>query len=61
MLFNFNHAVGKGTNTLGHEQNCRHFAGMFKYIMSDENLPILSELTLKFVPEVIINNVPSLV
>ena len=43
-------------------QNGRHLAGdIFKCIFLNENVPILLEISLKFVPMVQINNIPALV
>ena len=49
-------------NTLRPKQNGRHFADdVFKCIFLNENVWILLKISLKFVPEVPINNIPSLV
>ena len=49
-------------NTLRPRQNGRHFPdNIFKCIFFNENLWILLKISLKFVPEVRINNIPSLV
>ena len=48
-------------NTLRPRQNGRHFADIFKCIFFNENAWILLKISLKFVPKVRINNIPSLV
>ena len=49
-------------NTLRPRQNGRHFADdTFKHIFVKENVWILIEISLKFVPEGPINNIPALV
>ena len=49
-------------NTLRLKQNCRHFADdIFKSIFLNECIGILLKISLKFVPEVWINNIPALV
>ena len=49
-------------NTLRPRQNGRHFADdMFKCIFLNENIWILIEISLKFVPQGPINNIPALV
>ena len=49
-------------NTLGSRQNGRHFADdIFKCIFLNENVWISIKISLKFVPKVPINNIPSLV
>ena len=49
-------------NTLRPRQNGRHFAdAIFKCIFLNENAGILLEISLKFVPQVRINNIPALV
>ena len=49
-------------NTLRPRQNGRHFADdTFKCIFVNENVRILIEISLKFVPKGPINNIPSLV
>ena len=51
-----------GFNTLRPRQNGRHFADdTFTRIFVNENVTILIEITLKFVPKGPINNIPSLV
>ena len=49
-------------NTLRPRQNGRRFADdIFKYIFLNENVRILAKLSLKFVPEGPIDNIPALV
>ena len=49
-------------NTLRPRQNGRHFADdTFKRIFMNENVRILIEISLKFVPKGPINNIPALV
>ena len=48
-------------NTLRLRQNPRHFADIFKCIFLNENVSILLKISLKFVPKVRLNNIPSLV
>ena len=49
-------------NTLKPRQNGRHFAdAIFKYIFLNVNVWISLKFSLTFVPEVLINNIPSLV
>ena len=49
-------------NTLRPRQNGRHFADdTFKRIFANENVRILIEISLKFVPEGPINNIPAMV
>ena len=48
-------------NTLRPRQNIRHFADIFKCIFLKENAWISLKSSLKFVPKVRINNIPSLV
>ena len=49
-------------NTLGPRQNGRHFADdIFKCIFVNENVWILIEISLKFVPKGLINSIPALV
>ena len=49
-------------NTLRPRQNGRHFAdNIFKCIFLNENVWISLKISLKFVPEVRINNIPALV
>ena len=49
-------------NTLRPRQNVRHFADdIFKCIFLNENVGISLKISLKFVPEVRINNIPALV
>ena len=50
------------TNTLGPRQNGRHFADdIFKLIFLNENAWIPIKISLKFVPQGPINNIPALV
>ena len=52
----------KWVNTLRPRQNGRHFADdTFKRIFVNENVRILTEISLKFVPKGPINNISSLV
>ena len=49
-------------NTLRPRQNERHFAdNTFKHIFMNKNVIILINISLKFVPKGLINNVPALV
>ena len=49
-------------NTLRPRQNGRHFPDdIFKWIFLNENLSILIDISLKFVPNGPINNIPALV
>ena len=49
-------------NTLRPRQNGRHFADdIFKWIFFSENVWISLKISLKFVPKVLINNIPALV
>ena len=49
-------------NTLRQRQNGRHFADdIFKWIFLNENIWIPIKISLKFVPKVLINNIPALV
>ena len=49
-------------NTLGSRQNGRHFANdILKYIFLNENIWILLQISLKFVPKVQVNNIAALV
>ena len=49
-------------NTLSPRQNGRHFADdIFKCIFLNESAPISRKKALKFVPELLINNIPALV
>ena len=48
-------------NSLRPRQNGRHFADMFKCIFLNENVWILVEISLTFVPKGSIKNIPSLV
>ena len=48
-------------NSLRSRQNGRHFADVFKCIFLNENLWILLKISLKFVPEFQMNNIPALV
>ena len=51
-----------GINTLRPRQNGRHFADdIFKCIFINENAWIALKISLKFIPKVRINNIPSLV
>ena len=51
----------KCVNTLRPRQNGRYFPDIFKCIFLNENISILSTISLKFVPEGPINNIPVLV
>ena len=54
--------VGHVFNTLRPRHNGRHFADdILKYIFLNKNVWISIEISLKFVPEVPINNIPALV
>ena len=56
------HHKVKGLNTLRPRQNGRHFADdIFKCILLNENVWILIEISLKFVPKGPINNISALV
>ena len=60
-VFCLNHA-GPGVNTLRPRQNGRHFADdTFKRIFMNENVRISINISLKFVPKGLINNIPALV
>ena len=49
-------------NTLRPRQNCHHFANdIFKCIFLNENVWLSLKISLKFVPEVRINNIPALI
>ena len=49
-------------NSLGPRQNCHHFAhDIFKCIFLNENILILLKMSLKFVPQVRINNISALI
>ena len=48
-------------NTLRPMQNCRHFADIFKCIYLNENVWIWIEISMKFVPNVRINIIPTVV
>ena len=51
-----------GINTLRPRQNCSHFADdTFKHIFVNENVRISIKISLKFVPNGPINNIPALV
>ena len=53
---------GGGVNTLRPRQNGRHFADdIFKCIFLNENVWIPTQISLKFVPQGPINNIPALV
>ena len=53
---------GRCVNTLRPRQNGRHYADdIFKCIFLNENVQISIKISLKFVPKVPINNIPSLV
>ena len=53
---------GKSFNTLRPRQNGRHFTDdTFKRIFVNENVRILIEISLKFVPKCPINNIPAMV
>ena len=56
-----NWRIQLGFNTLQPIQNGRHFAGTFKRIFVNENVRILIEISLKFVPKGPIDNIPALV
>ena len=52
---------GDHINTLKQRQNGRHFADdIFKYIILNENIWIAINISLKFVSEGHINNIPAL-
>ena len=54
--------VGMCFNSLGPRQNCRHFAdGIIKWIFLNENIWITLKISLKFVPQVGINNISALI
>ena len=58
----FNPYLSGLLNSLRPRQNCRHFAGdIFKCIFLSENAWISLKISLKFVPEVRISNIPVLV
>ena len=49
-------------NTLGPRQNGRHFPNdIFKYILLKENIQVSIKISLKFVRESLVNNIPALV
>ena len=48
-------------NTLRPRQNGQHFPDIFKGIFVDENVEILINISLKFVPKGRIYNIPALV
>ena len=48
-------------NTLRPRHNGRHFADIFKRIFLNKNIGILIKISLKFVPEVPIDNKPALI
>ena len=51
-----------GLDTLRPRQNGRHFADdIFKFIFLNETVWMLLDISLKFIPEVQINNIPALV
>ena len=55
-------AMDRLVNTLRPKQNCHHFAGdIFNSIFLNENIWILLKISLKFVLDVWINNIPWLV
>ena len=57
-----NYDPTRHVNTLRRRQNGRHFPDdIFKWIFLNENVIILSKISLKFVPRAAINNVPALV
>ena len=54
--------VHECTNTLRQRQNGRHFeVNLYKFILFNENLRILIKISLMFVPNSAINNIPALV
>ena len=54
--------MGHIVNTLRPRQNDRHFPDdIFKWIFLNENVWILINISLKFVPKGLINNIPALV
>ena len=54
--------IAAGVNTLMPRQNGRHFADdIFKLIFLNENVWIPIKISLKFVPQGLINNIPALV
>ena len=63
----FNYALiifvwnGSMVNILRSRQNGHHFSDIFKCILFDENVWISHKISLKFVPDVRINNIPALV
>ena len=59
----YNRDLGTGAvNTLRPRQSCRHFADdIFKCIFLSENVWISLKISLKLVPKVQINNIPTLV
>ena len=48
-------------NTLRPRKNCYHFPDIFKHIFLNENIGIVTKISLKFVPHGPINNNPALV
>ena len=59
---NYREGISTSINTLRPRQNGRHFADdTFKRIFVNENVKILIEISLKFVPKGPINNIPALV
>ena len=61
LLSNFR-AIGERFNTLRPRQNGCHFADdTFKRIFVNENVRILINISLEFVPKGLINNIPALV
>ena len=62
LLTSNTHYQGDTINTLRPRQNGRHFADdIFKWIFLNENVWIASKISLKFVPQGPINNIPALV
>ena len=58
----FKHNLLELLNTLRLRQNGQHFPdNIFKCIFFNENIWILIKISLKFVPKVLINNIPALV
>ena len=54
--------IAQSLNTLRPRQNGRHFADdTFKRIPMNENVRVSTNISLKFVPEGLINNIPALV
>ena len=54
--------VHESTNTLRQRQNGRHFeVNLYKCIFFNENLRILIKISLMFIPNSAINDIPALV